>query len=167
MASALTVEDGTGVIGANSYIELVDARDYFTARKLTIPNEDDQVEALLIQAVDYLESMPMTRFKGTWIYGPGYLQWPREGVWIENFQIPNDEIPQLLKDVQCQLAHELQTYNPLPTSDGRVIKRERVDVVETEYAVTAASGTPVPVLRKVEAMLAPLVLPIGYRLIRV
>ena len=44
---ALTIEDGSGVAGANSYIDVAAARTYAAARGLTLPAADGDVEALL------------------------------------------------------------------------------------------------------------------------
>lgn len=152
---ALTVETGAGIVGANSYVSVAEARTYATDRGLNLPAADADIEKLLIKSTDYVESF-RERFRGTKANGPGYLQWPRLNVVIDGFEIGITTIPKQLKDAQCQLAFELQTVDPTPTTSGQVIKREKVDVIETEYAVNYKQGASPPSLPKVLYLLEPL-----------
>jgi len=52
----LTVEDGSIVTGANSYVSLAAARSYAAARGATVPAADADLEVMIIKAMDYLES---------------------------------------------------------------------------------------------------------------
>lgn len=162
---ALEIETGAGVEGANSYVSLEEVRAYATARGLTVPVDDAALEALVIKAKDYLETK-RSEFKGNKMYGPGYLQWPRSSVRIDGFEIADDAIPAELKDAQCQCAIDLQTMDPLAPKTGVVVKREKVDVIETEYAVSAGQTNPTPVLTKVDALLQPLLRWSGLRVDR-
>lgn len=46
-----------------------------------------------------------------------------------------EETPQAIKDAQCELSYLIQGgADPMATLAGGAIKREKVDVIETEYA---------------------------------
>lgn len=157
---ALTVEDGTGVDGANSYVTLVEVRAYASARGLTIPAVDADLEKLVVKSTDYLEAQ-RRRYVGLRVNGQGYLQWPRmqddgSGVVIDGCELTTTEVPSELKLAQCQLVAELVDVDPLGTVSGAAIRREKIDVLETEYAVSDGNRAPAPFMPKVEALLAPL-----------
>ena len=165
---ALVIEDGTGLGNANSYVDAATARDYASARGVSLPAADADVEKLLVQAMDYLEAQ-RARYQGTktWPVGTAEhpaaqaLQWPRTGVIIDcSYTLPDNVIPTELKSAQCQLAMEVFAGNELmPSTDGKVVKREKVDVIETEYMTgqdMGTAGTPRPSFPAVDALLEPL-----------
>jgi hypothetical protein len=149
---ALTIEDGTGVEGAESYASAEDLQDYAAIRGIDLPEEEEQ-EQLLVKAMDYVESF-RDRFKGDWRFGPGYLQWPRLNVWLGSFNI--EGIPIELKKAQCQVAIELLTVDPMETQSGAAVTVEQVGPIRTEYAVRADSRPAEPTMPKVDALLEPL-----------
>lgn len=154
---ALTVEDGSGIEGANSYVSLAEARAYATSRGLTLPADDAQAEALVIKAMDFIESEARGPYKGIPTYpGVDNLKWPREGVVINDAELAPNKIPATLKKAVAQLAIEIQAVDPIPTLSGQVVKREKVDVLETEYAIDYKAGQKPPVMTKVDLLLAPL-----------
>jgi hypothetical protein len=55
-------------------------------------------------------------------------------VWIDGVEFPDDEIPSELVAAQIQLAYDSETYELQPTGTGQEVLREKVDVIETEYA---------------------------------
>lgn len=80
IGSALIVENGTGIIGANSYASEADLLEYGYLRGLTIPDGGDIVSAL-IRATSYIDSY-RARFPGyrTFRRNQG-LEWPRTGAY--------------------------------------------------------------------------------------
>lgn len=150
---ALVIETGTGVAGANSYATVAEARAYALARGLTLPAADGAVESALVLACDLLESF---RFKGNKTSEANPLEWPRTGVYVGAATEPLavDAIPAKLKQAQCQLAAESANGTELqPTGSGREVVKEKVDVIEVEYA-KAGSGSVTPEFNKAEALLA-------------
>lgn len=156
----LVIETGSVVTGANSFVSVSDARAFASARASTLPASDSAVEAALIGAKDYLETF-RDRFQGAKV-SPGVqpLQFPRKGVYLEGWDVPENVIPQLLKDAQCQLC--LDSFdgagNPvdlMPSGDGREVIREKVDVIETEYS-PGAGGSPQPRFTKALHLISPL-----------
>ena len=167
---ALIIEDGTGKADAQAYVDAAGARTYATLRGVALPADDSAVEALLVQATDYLEGL-RAEYQGakTWpvavadpVHAAQALQWPRVDVYIDGADtaFPSDAIPRELVAAQCQLVIEGANgvkFNG--TTDGRVVKRKKVDVLETEYMTaqeTGTNGPPVVSMPKVDALLAPL-----------
>lgn len=167
---ALLIEDGNGVTGANSYVTLDQIKAFAVARGYVLPATDAAIEVLAVKAKDHLEAQ-RARYKGNKLYGLGFLQWPRSGVRVDGFEIAENVIPDELKNAQCQLCVDLQiadTVATAPNTAGLVVKREKIDVLETEYfspneAVPMATSAVMP---KVDAFLEPLFKWIGLRVDR-
>ena len=167
---ALELEDGTGKADSNTYVTVEQARAYAAARGVELSADDAEVGVLLVQAMDYLEAQ-RAKYQGrkTWPYADvtvvshphaQALQWPRTGVTIDcHYSLPDNVIPQELINAQCQLCIEVFTGIALmPSSDGRAVKREKVDVIETEYMTADDIGGAVigPSFPLVDALLEPL-----------
>ena len=145
---ALTVEDGSIVAGANSYASVSDVDAYATSRGLTWSGG----EAEVLQAMQYIESLP---FAGIPRNRTQSLRFPRAGIVYDGYELPWDEIPQLLKDAVCQGAIEQQSADLAPNLDrGGQIKREKIDVIEMEYMDGAPSGK---TFARLNLLLAPLI----------
>jgi hypothetical protein len=155
---ALTVETGAIVTGAESYISAADATTYHTARGNTLWTGTDAVkEAALRRAAAYLDGHYRKRWKGQKVYPlTQAMEWPRAGVKVVDEQIYYDvppsfydseysgflaitTIPQRLKDAQCELA--LRALSGDLAADATAgVKREKIDVIETEYFAGTAPG---------------------------
>lgn len=152
---ALTVEDGSGVAGANSYASLADVRAFAAARGVTnFPADDTAAEAHVINAMDFLEGMGR-KFKGDRASETQALQWPRQYCYIDGVLQPSNEIPQQLVNALCQLAIEAVGQDLIPNRGGRTVTLEKVDVIEVEYAARGATGD-YPIFAKVLTFLRPL-----------
>ena len=163
---AIEIEDGSGKEDSNSYVTVAEARTYATARGVALSDNDAVVESMLMLAMDYLEAQ-RGRYQGHKTHpGVQALQWPRAGVILDcQYRLPDDVIPVELKRAQMQAVIEVAAGLVLmPSSDGRVVKREKVDVIETEYMTgkdmgdTATLGPAFPAL---DALLEPLFEPCG------
>lgn len=179
---ALVKEDGTGVADANTYALVAEVRAYAQARGVTLPVDDSSVESLIIPSMDYLEGF-RSRYQATKTYTgvAGFhandefeiappadvdthpaqlLQWPRYGVTIDGVPISGNTMPKELIAALCQCVMEIQAGNDLnPTTSGQVVKREKVDVLETEYMTSQDLGFEAdfkPEFPKVNALLAAL-----------
>jgi hypothetical protein len=151
---ALIVEDGTIVTGANSYVSVANARSWATLRGLTFTGADSVVEARLVNAMDVLEGM-RDRWKGDKVDADQPLQWPRSDVWLDGNEFPDDEIPSELIAAQIQLAYDSETYELQANGSGQEVVREKVDVIETEYA-KRGTGTVQAQFNKAMNFLKPL-----------
>jgi hypothetical protein len=150
---SLLIETGAIVSGAESYISAADATTYHTARGNTLWTGTDAVkEAALRKAAAYLDGHYRNRWKGVKVrpvpmdgVTEQLLEWPRYDVVISDYLFPCDEIPQRLKDACCELALRALSA-PLADDITAGVKREKIDVIETEYFQGAAPGTTYPLV---------------------
>jgi len=152
---ALIIEDGTGVSGATSYATLAQIRAFATARGVTsVPTVDADAEVLAIKAMDYLEGL-RGRYQGSKSDAAQALQFPRYGLYLDGSPVDADTIPAELLNAQCELAIAAITTDLAPQGDGRVVTKEQVGPLVTEYA-GGGSGAPQPVLPAARRWLDPL-----------
>ncbi len=140
----LTVETGAIVTNANSYVSTTDFTAYATARGVTLTSG---AETLLVQAMDYIESLSYIGMKST---ATQPLQWPRTNVYIDGYLFADDDIPQELINAQMQVAMAIDVGNGPLVTVARSTKRERVGELEVEYMAGASST---PIVRSINAML--------------
>lgn len=173
---AFTPEDGTGVTGANAYIDAAFADAYFADRggNADWTGADTATkQASIVQASDYLDGQYGHRYRGTKSTATQGLLWPR--VWAKDDS--GDAltgVPEQLKRACAELAERAVTGAllpdpPQPVSGGApaatgviVRKRERVEGVveeETEYAHSAMGSE--PDYPAVDALLRELLHPAG------
>jgi len=140
----LTVETGAIVAGAESYVSAADATTYHTNRgNATWTGTDAVKEAALLKAAAYLNGHYCKRFKGAkYLPLEQSMQWPRVDVLVDGYLIATTTIPQRIKDAQCELALIALGADLAPNISAG-IKREKVDVLETEYFAGAPAGTTV------------------------
>jgi hypothetical protein len=139
----LVLEDGTGVVTANSYVAIADVRTFATDRGIDLSAlSDAAVTAFILKATDYLETFAML-FVGNPNSVTQGLSFPRANIVnADGSSFPNTgaaSIPLALKNAQCQLCLEQNNgVTLLPTvdhnTDGGFIIREKVDVLETTYS---------------------------------
>lgn len=131
---ALVVENGNGLSGANSYATAAEADSYAADRGLAAWTGDTaSKEAALIRATDYLEAT----YRGAWL---GYrstptqaLSWPRTNVEVDLYPVPANIVPTPVKNATIEMAIRALTEDLL-ADQGQRVKREKVDVLEVEYA---------------------------------
>ena len=157
---ALIVETGAIIAGAESYVSAADATTYHSNRGNTAWTGTDAVkEAALIRAAAHLDGYYCNRFKGLKVNPKSQpMQWPRNYVLIDGQAIDSDVIPQRIKDAQCELALIALSADLAPAVSAG-IKREKVDVLETEYFAGAPVGT--TVYTAVNNLLSDLLKPIN------
>src|SRR5215217_55966 len=158
---ALIVEDGTVVPTANSYVTRADIIAYGAARGVTLV-DDDATDVLGIKAMDSLDL-----YANKWVGSPVQpgvqpLAWPRKGAVPNGGTTPyaEDAIPGNIAKAQLALALIASTgVDLLPTFSAATgfVKREKVDVIETEYSEAVALQTlgQLPTMPLVDALLEP------------
>lgn len=147
----IIVEDGSIVPNANSYVSEADMIAYAAARGVTIAS--GEAEQFIIVCMDYIETRV---YQGSQVeFGTQPLVWPRTGVYIEDNLLPSTSIPFQLVNALNQLCIELKAgYDALATvTKDDQVKKESFAVFAQEYFDNA---TDVPILRKVNAWLNPL-----------
>ena len=116
---ALSIEDGSGVPGATSYVDVAEARAYADARGLSLPAADADVEIALTTSGDYLFRYEKD-YKGARSNFDQRMSFPRYPVYLNNYRIASDEIPESLKVAQILLCIELLACTDLrPDGEGQ------------------------------------------------
>lgn len=145
----LTVEDGSGVTGANTYISLADANTYFEgnvqASTWTAANDVNRA-ASLVHATRMLDQQ--VQWNGFRTFDSQPLQWPRQEVFdpddAEGDDLDSEEIPQWLKDVTCELAQVLLAGAREVEPDGQGIAEfELTGVLKVKFNEGSAKR-PIP-----------------------
>lgn len=117
---AFTVEDGTGLTTATSYLSEADADAYHLDRgneAWTDADSGDR-EAALVLATDYLDTE--FRFLGLILTDDQALAWPRSGVADqEGRDVPDDAVPVQIERATAELALASLQTSLQPNSSGR------------------------------------------------
>lgn len=138
---ALTVEDGTTVPGAESYVSTQEADTYLSERGMAadwLTKTDPEKEALLRRAMDYMRAVYRGKWKGWRVRDHQALDWPRQGVILAdlpyNGQVRFDDIPREVKEAQIELAiRQLAATGPLLADLSRGTVSESVGSVAVTY----------------------------------
>ncbi len=167
---ALIVEDGSGLIDAESYISVADADTYIQNRtndaSWTGASVGDKEKALRI-GTEYLDSKYGPIWKGhrTNNIGDQRLDWPRSGVVdYDGGVFVHDELPEVLENatVEAALRHiNAIILQPDITSSSPgdiVMERDKVGPLEVEVRYDSSGKTTVPKFFKVDALIAELIL---------
>ena len=125
----MTVEDGSGLIDADSYVSVSYCDTYFSDRLITewiditdVPTK----EALLIRATDYIEQVYSQAWSGEPLMDTQALSFPRL---IDDVDVG---VPERLKKACCELALKANSGTLLTDVEQRIVK-EKVAVIETTY----------------------------------
>lgn len=148
MAIELIIEDGTASSpSANSYITVAELTDFCDKYGLTLSATTStlRIQAIL-RGMAYVESE--FNFKGEKYSADDPLEWPRTGVYNDVDIEPSadllyyKEIPAALKRAACRAAYE-EANSPgcLQANVVTGIRREKIDVLETEYFGVTPSRT--------------------------
>ena len=152
---AITVEDGSIVTGADSYISLADARAILTPIGQDLNTTDATAEQELRAALNYIESY-RSRFTGNKKTKEQPLQWPRYSAVVDGFLIASDSIPNELKRAQVFAAYEIAQAESLQANDsGRKISSEKLGSMAVSYFETGATESS-KVFTRVMDELAPI-----------
>ncbi len=149
--SDLIVEDGTGVVDANTYIDRTDSAEYHRLRGNSlwaVATENDQVLAL-IRATQYIDTR--WHFRGVIFVEDQGLIFPRESLFYDRngFDV-SETVPEQIEDATCEYALivlgdgvDLVDLAPIPdqSDPGSItMKREKVGPIEEETRYKATSG---------------------------
>lgn len=141
----LTVEDGSIVPGANTFITIAEARAYAEQRGLTLPPDDAATARAILNAGDFLRSLESS-FSGYRVSNEQTMPFPRFNVPIAGrpgWYYSEDEIPTALKEAQIEFAVYLATgakLYPSAAATARSIKMRKVGPIETQYYEGGAGG---------------------------
>ena len=127
---ALIVEDGSIVANANSYLSLVDAQSIVDNLGYTAT----LTEANVLRGMAMLNMLHWCGYRVEPETQP--LPWPRVQMFYPDGRgIGSTTIPPELKTALAVLAYEINAGNdPASVTGQGAVKREKVDVIEVEYA---------------------------------
>lgn len=103
----LTVEDGTGLAGADAFVSVADCESYFSLRGITNPlgsGSDESKEQFIRRATSYVEQHYFGKWKGSQSTETQALAWPRTGVVVDGVELADDALPVLLVRGTCEVA---------------------------------------------------------------
>ena len=149
---ALIVEDGSIVANANTYLGEADANNILSAFGLPdlVPAA---AEAQLRTAAQYLERYRQ-KYKGCKVSSTQSLQWPRTGVYIDDFLFAYDAIPVELKNAQALIANKIASGSQLfLDSNGKETLQKTVDVISVTYAQSGVADAQ-PTFGQIDAQLS-------------
>lgn len=133
----MTVEDGTGLVNADSYVDIAFADAYLASMGVTAWQslQQDKKGVLLVKATDYVDNT--YRWRGRKLTQEQALQFPREGL-VDNDGNDVTGIPRALKQAVCMAASVLITEDSLyavEESNGAVVS-ERIGQLAFTYDVS-------------------------------
>lgn len=140
---ALTVTVGGAT--SDSYATLAEYEAYAEAvhnETFSGHGHDAQHEAELRMAARYLDTF--YTWTGSKRYQDQARAWPRlQELVVDGWPVSIDTIPQAIKDAQCEIAYQIhEGATPFATIDAGAAIREKVDVIEVEYAPGTARNRP-------------------------
>lgn len=124
---AVIVEDGTGVLNANSYGNEDGLNVY--AKAIGVVLEGSKT-TLLLQAMQWLDNQPFIGIKAT---KEQSLQWPRLNVVIDGFDYASTDIPQQLINLQYEVAVSIFAGNDPLAEQEQKVKEETIGPIKTVY----------------------------------
>ena len=152
----LIVEDGTIVIGADSFQSLADARADAELRGLTLNPDDAIAESNLRSAYYNLVSIYESSLQGCRVSIDQTGIFPRNNVTAYCFDIPNNKIPDDIKRAQVNIAASINDgadMNAIKTNAD--LASFSVDGVYSESYQTGSKTPTIPEMPAVTAMLKP------------
>ena len=131
---ALVIEDGSGVIGANSHVTAQNYDDWATARGISHTHSNTQLEHFILRAMDYFENLNFLGRKAT---DSQPLQWPRTEVVIDSYSVDSDEIPAQVKSSMYELVKTISEGDFYLDPVSRETTKEKIGEIEVTYSATA------------------------------
>lgn len=161
------INAAVGGAASNSYVTLVEAEEYLTA-KITNTDwnalNDEDKAGLLISAARQLD---LLYWQGSVVDNTQALQWPRYGM-VNNHGWPvlPTEIPKDLKAAQVELAYSLALGNFLLEPDTSATEFSRVAIgdLDVTYRDVPVTATSLPKI--INKLLAPFLASAGNRVVR-
>lgn len=163
----LTVEDGTGLPSANSYISVADADAYFAERGNAAWAALDNAakEVALIQGTEFIDLRWGQKLKGGQVSTEQALAFPRSGVYSAQGALYSaDSVPRRVALACCEYALQSTAGalygTPAAPSSGEV-KKKKVQVgpvvTETEYFDGATGSVGMLSVPKADAYMKPFI----------
>lgn len=143
MAVSFIVENGTGLVNANSYVSVQEATDYFSVDAFENPGWSSlaqvEKEYLLIKATRFLDNY--YDYLGDKVFQAASLRWPRSGVVdLDGNTVSSNIVPVAIKNAVCEFAHALITEDLGEEPDDRGLQSLKVSSIELVFDKTDKKG---------------------------
>lgn len=135
---ALIVEDGSIVEGANSFVSVADAETFFASRGIEGPSTGWEIPLTLA-----MDQIMLMSFKGYRTDKSSPTPFPRTSIYdLEGNEYDNNTVPAAAITGQLWLAYyEAQGVSlGASVANSGQVKKEKVDVLEIEYASSESTG---------------------------
>ena len=149
---ALIVESGVGVPGANSLVALAEADATLTARGHDVPTESQLIAAM--------DALAVLNYRGDKLTADQGLPFPRvDMLHNDGSAMDAGNALAVMKVAQAWMAHYVSQGFDVMAVAKPAVRREKVDVIERELAVTVGDTTAITVfdLPMVSALISPLI----------
>lgn len=137
----MALDTDPGSATAEAYCSVADADTYHAARgnAAWATRSTDAKEQALRRATDDMLQQYSGRWKGERISASQALDWPRDGVVIDGYELPADEIPPAIVRACAELA--LRSLSGSLTPDaGPEVKSKTIGPIEIVYQDGARSA---------------------------
>lgn len=137
----LVVEDGTGVVGANTYADIATVRAHAAERGITLQADDTDLTATVYEAMEVIEAYE-DRMRGSRVDVEQALAYPRKNVVLSNgFPVAENVVPSALIMAITILSGEVAAGNSLqPTTDGRAVIESTAGPATVRWATPEQGG---------------------------
>lgn len=162
---ALVVEDGSIVAGAESYCTVAYATTYHSNRGNTdwaSLASDTVREQCLRKATDYMTQLYRSRWMGERVDDDQELDWPRESVKVDGFDVLTTIVPVEIKNACAELALKSSAATLLADQTQNVLQKQ-VDSLRVVYDGFSPQSVR---YKAIDAMLAPYLVGAGMQVIR-
>lgn len=144
MPITVTVEDGSIVPNANSYVAVAYVDDYHAQRgRLSWADfSDEKKKACVILATDYVDKRFGNLYRGIRRNQDQYLQWPRLNAWDDGryLYVGIDDIPRKLKQAIAEYALRAGLVGELAPDPIPMVARQDLTPAVPEVLDEAAGG---------------------------
>lgn len=157
---ALVHEDGTGLVGAESYATVDFTDTYLSERGFTLwaTMSEAEKEAALRRGSDFMEQAYRSRWAGYRVTSTQGLSWPRYEVVVKDaYQVgyvtyyASDSVPLRVQEACAALGFKA-AFGDLNADIERLKQRTKVGPIEVEYVPGAPAWKQ---YRAIDQMLAP------------
>lgn len=139
---SLIMEDGTGVAGANAYISVADADAHHATRGITLwaTLSTAEKEQAIIRGADYIEGVYGSRFKGLRVAFDQAMSWPRNGVQLDCYLYPSNEVPNAIVKANAEIAFRAASGELQRDVDAQHVEAVKVGPIERRMSAPRNGG---------------------------
>jgi hypothetical protein len=162
MAITIIVETGQIISGANSFVDLPNARTQIEALGLTLDADDEKAKAQLTQGYYQLKRSYQSRLKGQLANQEQTGIFPRLYVEANGFKVDSNAIPQDVINAQLAYADSINRGADLnQTAKVQEVSSESLDGVGSKTYKSGSSSRTTPLVPAVTQWLQPYMKPNG------